>query len=495
MSDNNSEQEQNVSSDETVSYSEEEILDMEIDNAEQLDELHEEEHMIEDILDENERLEQAEEAFLKSKRNGKQKAPKPTAMPDIERDMWKEINRLQSQLNALKPGKRSRQEDESPKNSRRENVTKKQKVDLNVSVENVNAYDRPGSSRTVENKQLSSAKQKQLSTATASQLSSGKTKQLSVSAESNQLSSRPTHTVTKPMDLNTVVLDEKDEEDPLRAETEEIQRTGDLADPDVNEDLSSDDEMLDEPGIFADLVDNVSIEGESDRPGPPLLQVWADKLNLAWKNKIGKTAYTHLLQKYKTPSNLDALKVPAVNKEIWKPLNKWQKKADLNMAACQRSLITVVSAVMKLHDLVSSLPRASRQIAAQTSADIVSLVGKVNREMMVRRKIAARSALVGDYKTLATTIEASEANLFGDHLTQDIKDVNIRRKISDPNTYNYRGYRGSWRGNRGYSSISNNYNNNNSFLWRGRGRGRGNNRASHHTRYQSGPNQYQKKQH
>ena len=79
-----------MSSDETVSYSEEEILDMEIDNAEQLDELHEEEHMIEDILDENERLEQAEEAFLKSKRNGKQKAPKPTAMPDIERDMWKE---------------------------------------------------------------------------------------------------------------------------------------------------------------------------------------------------------------------------------------------------------------------------------------------------------------------------------------------------------------------------------------------------------------------
>ena len=115
----------------------------------------------------------------------------------------------------------------------------------------------------------------------------------------------------------------------------------------------------------------------------------------------------------------------------------------------------------------------------QTTADIVSMLGKVNREMASKRKISARPVLLGDYKSLATTTEASGENLFGDNLTQDIKDVNIRRKIADPNAYGYRNYNYGRRGNssrgnynHGYSQSSYNSNSYGSFLWRGRGRGR-----------------------
>ena len=246
--------------------------------------------------------------------------------------------------------------------------------------------------------------------------------------------------------------------------------------------------------MFADLVQGVNIEGDSERPGPPITQVWADKINLAWKTKIGKVTHTALLQKYKTASNLTALAVPAVNKEIWKPLSKWQKKADLNMTSCQRSLIGVVSAVLELHDNVKTLDRTTRQTAMQTAADIISLLGKVNRELMARRKISARSVLIGDYKSLATTTEASVEHLFGDNLTQDIKDVNLRRKIADQNGY-YRPYKREWRQNRGAYNYNNNNNSYSSshFLWRGRGRSRPH-RASHSNRYQSNyGHQHQKK--
>ena len=154
--------------------------------------------------------------------------------------------------------------------------------------------------------------------------------------------------------------------------------------------------------------------------------------------------------------------------------------------------------MLKLHEnfTTPTLPRSTRQLAMQTTVDVVSLLGKVNRELASKRKISAHPALLGDYKSLATTTEVSDANFFGDNLTQDIKDVNIRRKIADLTSYGYRQYgnrRGANRGAYGYSgSYNQNYNNGGSFLWRGRGRGRANYRASHNTRTSNSHN-YPKK--
>lgn len=488
MSDINNEN----SSDETSSYSEEEV--MEVDDGGDENEL-----AIETILEENERLEEEENAFLETKRKGKQKAPKsPSSSPDINVQMWKELKRLKQQMNSLK---RPRENDVSS-NAKGESSAKKNKMDIDVATRP--AFHHPGSSKDTNERQLSSAKPKQLSSATSSQLRSViKGKQLSSSAQSSQLSSATSKpkTVVKSLasqnDDNELDIHEEDVEDPLRIEAEEIQRTGN--DNDDVDDVSSDEDIddIEEEGenIFADLVKAVTIEGDKEKPGPPVDDDWAEKINSAWKTKMNKLSHTHMLQKYKIASNLNALKVPSVNKEIWKPLSKWQKKADLNMTSCQRSLISAVSAVMKLSDYIGSLPRATRQIAMQTAADIVSLLGKVNRELMTRRKISARSVLVGDYKTLATTTEVSEENLFGDNLTQDIKDVNIRRKIADPNAYTYRGSdRRHWRSHRGaYNNNYNNYGNGNSFLWRGRGRSRPYNRASQNSRNQGHNNSHQSK--
>lgn len=480
------------SSDETVSYSDEEVVLKPVDSGNEMD-------IVEDIMEDQEILQQQEI------KNGKQKAPKKATKTETNIDMWGEIQRLQQELNALK---RPRQEC-NPAST--ECAPKKKKVDfVNITVNsNGGAYDRPESSRKMSDKQLSSAKESPLSSAKSKQLSSATSKQLSsvsvsplkltslakVKLSSSQQQSNDVHSHITDEDDDVNIHDEHFDNDPLRAEAEEIQRaiTENLEE---NEEVSSDEDEGEVEGgdIFADLVGGVSVEGDNDRPGPPLTQIWADKLNLAWKTKMNKSAHVHLLQKYKVASNLDALKVPAVNKEIWKPLNKWQKKADLNMTSCQRSLMCVVSAVLKLHDFITPLARATRQIAMQTSADIVSLLGKVNRELMQRRKVSARSVLIGDYKSLATTTEASAENLFGDNLTQDIKDVNIRRKISDPNAYSYRSFRGNWKYNRGAYNTSNNFNSS-SFLWRGRGRGRSHNRASHNPRYHSNSGQNYHKKH
>ena len=480
------------SGNETCSYSEEEIsMDMEIEVDDE-DQERETNLAVETILEETEQLEEQE---TKPKSNGKQRAPRSPS----KSDMWKVLSKLTNEIMAIKETKKR------PRSEKRVESGKKPKID----VKNDRAFDRPSSSRqneameveqlstVVNEKQLSSANDKQLKPATKIQLRSEK-KQVA----------KATTTRTAPQEReNTVTLqDSASEEDPLRAEQEEIQMHVNANQEAVAQDedeLSDENELSEEDadednveGIFEELVGAVDILGDEENPGLPLTQVWADKINLAWKTKINRTATNALIQKYKTPSNLDALKVPKMNKEIWKLCNKWQRKADLNLSACQRYLIKVVTAILKLHDLFSTLPRSTRQVAMQTTADSVSLLGKVNRELASKRKISARPALMGDYKSLATNTEVSTDQLFGDNLTQDIKDVQTRRKIGDPYAY---GNRSNTYGNRygrygrgNYGNYTQSSNNNNPFLWRGRGRSRPPNyRNSQNQRNQSG--QYHQK--
>ena len=384
------------SSDEISSYSEEDVT-MEVDDELEPQEGDENDLAIEAILDESERL---EENVSTVKRNGKHKAPK-ASLKAQEGEMWKILAKLQEEIKSLK---RPRSTTES-RNSLQSSDGKRQKIQVET---NAGAYDRPsvsskGESMEVEPQLSSVLNDKQLSSAKSAQLKPATKQQLSSAQDSEQLSSAQKPRTTD--DAITIRLDDND--DPLQ---EELQQQND------DDDSSSEDDA--EEGIFEDMVGAIDIQGEDETPGPPLTQIWADKINLAWKTKVNKTAMTALLQKYKTPSNLDALKVPQMNNSIWKLCNKWQRKADLNMSACQRNLIKVVTAVLKIHDHLAVLPRSTRQLAMQTTADIVSMLGKVNREMASKRKISARPVLLGDYKSLATTTEASGENLFGDNLTQ-----------------------------------------------------------------------------
>ena len=467
------------SSDETCSYSDEEVAsDMEGNVA---NEQGEQNRAVEAILEENEALEEQE--TVKSKASGKHKAPKsPT-----KNDMLKALQKLQTEINSLK----------RPRKGKKAELSKKPKIE--TSSLNVTAFERPCSSRpkeAMEGNQLSSGtKLKQLSSANTKQLKSA-TRQLR--SESNVAKASSTNNTVSEENENIISIQANDEDDPLLREQAEIQLqvvdeqetqgADDLLEEDNDSSEDEPDEENDE-GILEEIVGAVDIQGDDEIPGPPLIQVWADKVNQAWKNKISKVATNALLQKYRTPSNLDELKVPKMNKEIWKLCNKWQKKADLNMTACQRYLIKVVTAVLRLNDLLATLPRSTRQIAMQITADSVALLGKVNRELASKRKISARPALIGDYKSLATNTEVSGEQLFGDNLTQDIKDVQTRRKIGDPYANSYRtntyGTRRFARGNySNYSPYS--QSNSNSFLWRGRGRGRPNQRNPQNQRHQHG---------
>ena len=458
-----------VSSEELESYSSEEI-EQESDVEQKQPTNTENDAAIAAILDENERLEEQEEtASSKRTSSGKQKAAKVTAVQTVVKspntaDLVKSIRMLQKQVDTLQ----------------------KQPAKRKIDVSNDAAYDHdvqcssgitPKKLKLLKVKQLSSASNKLSPMKTSQQLSTAKTKQLSPAKKpiADEIDSSEEEIELHPTNDN----------DPLAQEVN-----------DENDgDESSEDDEQDDDNIFDDIVGAINIGGDDELLcGEPLRKSWADKLNTAWKTKMPKTSLTTIQQKYKTPNNLTSFRVPKMNKDIWDLCTKWHKKADLNMSASQRALVKAATAVLKLNDYLSNQERSVRHVGAQTTADIVSLLGKVNRELSLRRKHATRSVLKGDYKKLASSTADITENLFGDNITQDIKDINTKRRIGEQSRSRGYGYYNNYRGggyNRGgYRGSNNNNNYDNSFLWNRRGWGR-QHQASHTTTTYN--NQHQKK--
>ena len=463
------------SEEELESYSSEEVeqqqSENEYDNTEN-------DAAIAEILEENELLEQTEAATASTVRktaSGKHKAAKITASQTVVQSpnyasLSKTILALQKEVDTLKRVKKS---------------PEKRKIDVNT---DQNAYDNAQCSSSGvppkpkklkisinNNKQLSSASSNQLSPGKSQQLSTARTKQLSP-AKKSSVPQGNNNDINMSSD-DEVALHVNRDNDPLAQEVNAENAAGD-SDGDSSEDEGNDNE------IFEDLVSAISVGCDDELlSGEPLLENWAKKLNSAWKTKQSKTYIAGIMQKYRTPSNLTDFRIPKMNKDIWDLCTKWHRKADLNMSASQRALVKATTAVLKLNDyLCADSERSVRQIAMQTTADVVSLLGKVNRELSLRRKTATRSVLKGDYKKLATNSTNVTENLFGDNITQDIKDINTKRRIAEQsNRRNYGSYNNNFRGGYhrgGYRGANNNYNNH--FLWDRRGRGR-QYRASHTT--------------
>ena len=474
------------SDEEIVSYSEEEIDEQQSSDLEEGNT--ENDAAIAAILEENEILEK-EDIPNQEKRtaSGKHRAPKVAANQTVVQtsstDLFESLRLLQEEVNALKRSKKA------PVGA----TAKKPKVDVDFVTNDDTASPQCSKTGSLQqskqlrlrvrpstSKQLSSDPKNQLSPVkSVQQLSSARSKQLSPAKIPSAAPALPLHNQSDDSGDDELALHPHAADDPLALEVNA-----------ESEGESSEDEGDD---IFEDLVGAISIGGDDELlTGEPLPTTWAAKLNTAWKTKIPKQSYTVIQQKYRTPNNLTDFRIPRMNKDIWDLCSKWHKKADLNMSGSQRALVKAATAVLKLHDYFSNQDRSVRHIAMQTTADIVSLLGKVNRELSVRRKQATRPVLQGDYKKLANSTSVTE-HLFGDNITQDIKDINTKRKIGAHGFQRNYGTHSQYRGGnyRGNNYRGNNYDNH--FLWNRRGRGRQQHRASHTTTTYNNNRQYPKK--
>ena len=247
--------------------------------------------------------------------------------------------------------------------------------------------------------------------------------------------------------------------------------------PDGDEFDDPEVEVHDGMSLDEDIYGELELLADDDQIGAPLGKSWAAKVNECWKGPKPFTTMKTLYDKYKVPENCTNLLAPQLNPEIWALLkSKWQKKCDLQYAGIQKTLVKVSAAILKLNEAAATNApdRVSKVNSLQVTTDALTMLNQASYEISLKRKSYLKSVLKPEYHGLCSSTKNITSFLFGDDLAKDIKEYDIKKKLTVNNasastTYSnnpkwgsstYGSNRGSFLGKRrgrGYRRPNNNY--------------------------------------
>ena len=162
--------------------------------------------------------------------------------------------------------------------------------------------------------------------------------------------------------------------------------------------------------------------------------------------------------------------VPKLNVELWQILSSFQRKSDVKLATIQRNIIAGVAISLSIMDDVLN-DKINKKEMIQKSTDLVALLGHASSKLSVKRKLFIRSVLKDEYKDLVSVSGNVTEKLFGDNLSQSIKDINLRNKLKNKQTYQYKHkpYKRGYNRQNGQSNYNANYNKNQQMPFLGKG--------------------------
>jgi len=204
----------------------------------------------------------------------------------------------------------------------------------------------------------------------------------------------------------------------------------------------SDNEGPEKETIFS----NIKIINSEESKGDKISDEWAKIIKESFYSKKDKEDVKKLRESFPVPNNY-SMPTPKLNVEIWQLLNSYQKRSDVSMSMIQRNIIAATSGVVSLVQDVISKNKIDKKKLIQKSTDIIGLLGVASKEVSLKRKLFIRSALKDEYKDLVSVnnndekIEKDSDKLFGDNLSDNIKDLKLRNKLkgaSSNKSHNYK---------------------------------------------------------
>ena len=163
------------------------------------------------------------------------------------------------------------------------------------------------------------------------------------------------------------------------------------------------------------------------------------------------------INKYPQPENCDALTKVRVNQRIWDNISFTIRSQDLKFQKVQTSIVKGITALARVTDAI--LKRVNwingGKVLAQEAIDSLSLLARANTALNNRTKELIKPDLHTDYKHLCSASTRVTAELFGDDLSKQVKDISevnrVGRKVS---TSTVTRHEGPTRSNFGYKSQS-----------------------------------------
>jgi len=163
------------------------------------------------------------------------------------------------------------------------------------------------------------------------------------------------------------------------------------------------------------------------------------------------------INKYPQPENCEGLTKVQVNQLIWDNLSSTIRSQDLKFQKVQTSVVKGMTTLARVTDAI--LKRVNEinggKVLAQEAIDSLSLLAHANTELNNRRKELIKPDLHTDYKHLCSASTTVTAELFGDDLSKQVKDISevnrVGRKVT---TSTVTCHKGPTHSNFGYKSQS-----------------------------------------
>ena len=175
----------------------------------------------------------------------------------------------------------------------------------------------------------------------------------------------------------------------------------------------------------ADSAALVVAEDESwgfcdDAPkGRPLAEAVASNVKCLFLKKMDDKKIGDTAEKYATPENVECLRVPAINEEIWGPMSGKLRTQDLKAQKSQKYLIKGITALLSNVEEVSDAQK-----------DAVALLVAANNELNFLRRELVKPDLNSKLLPLCKSTNPVTQYLFGDDFTKNMRELEAQQKTT-----------------------------------------------------------------
>lgn len=206
-----------------------------------------------------------------------------------------------------------------------------------------------------------------------------------------------------------------------------------------------------------DFLKTVQNDLKSEETGPPIHEELAKIVTRLVRDGMLEDRLQDKINKYPQPENCEGLTKVRVNQLIWDNLSSTIRSQDLKFQKVQTSIFKGMTALARVTDAI--LKRVNEinggKVLAQEAIDSLSLLAHANTELNNRRKELIKPDLHTDYKHLCSASTTVTAELFGDDLSKQVKDISeVNRVGREVTTSTVTRHKGSTHSNFGYKSQS-----------------------------------------
>lgn len=204
-----------------------------------------------------------------------------------------------------------------------------------------------------------------------------------------------------------------------------------LSDSDESEHEEEEEGEIDTNELLADLEDCF---GSDEKCSENIMEKLAKVANDGLRTKLNGEKIKEVAEKYLRPKNVENLKTPTVNNEIWRHLDRRVKNQDLKLSKTQALVCKAITPQLQLIDIF--LNKQSKKEKLQPR-DVIKLAMDTLKVMTFvycdlsyrRREMIIQPGKNEEFRGLCSHDHPVTDNLFGDDLEKTVEGIVKRNKV------------------------------------------------------------------